>query len=575
MSKFDYTLPSGAKFVVDAPATATRNQADRVFYEQVAAGSLVGYQPGQTLTSSATRLTKFELSRLDRGTAGVESNVVLAISQGLSTTGAIEATTTQTLLAAIETLPIPVAMPNLGTVPLTDPVDESDVVLIRGDDLPPEPVGPLDSYQVQKLLAQIAKLVDQQSDQISLEKGIGRYGFTCYALETVGYVKPGTSLKYFANGPDNFVEVMSSPSVWTGKDGIYSLTDLLSRPEIQNKIQVQLMQLGYQQLISAGAIVETPQSSVTVSTGQVYTNVGLTSISNLTPGATAGSGSLDLKTIASGAASLLAGTSTLSKLNLNNLTVGITNRLTGDIGALVANASKYGSQATALWAKAGNISLNNLGSSITSLATGGLTKLGNLAGGGLNNLTGTLGTNFNNIAKNLTNLVPPNLGNLGGGLNVLGKAGSFATNFANPLNNLNSLGGNLSGQLSGQLTALQGQAGAVVGQLQGQLTALQGQAGALAGQAQAAIGNLGGLFSGGGDLVSGTQVAAGFNNTVNRKTVDAAFNRILGSSKIPAPVYEYPSLPSVSARLDILQAQNVLKDLQNSEARTFGQGVTI
>lgn len=199
MSQFNYVLPSGAEFLVRGPAGATQAQADRIFYEQVAAGSFVGYDPGQTLTSTATQITKFELSRLDRGTAGVDTPTVLAIVQGL---------------------PVIAAIPNLSTVPLTSPVDQGDIVSIKGDDLDPESVGTLTPYQVQKLLAQTANLVDQESDQISQGKGMGRYGFTAFALEEAGYVKPGTSLRFFAVEPEDFVSVMSSPSVWTGKDGV-------------------------------------------------------------------------------------------------------------------------------------------------------------------------------------------------------------------------------------------------------------------------------------------------------------------------------------------------------------------
>lgn len=562
MSQFEYTLPSGARFVVNGPPGATRTQADRVFYEQVAAGSLIGYTPGQTLTSAATRITKFELSRLERGTAGVDSVIVYAISPGstgaLSTTEISADQTTQTLLSAIENLPVPVSMPALGTVPLTKPVDQADIVLVRGNDLEPQPVGPLSPYQVQKLLAQTAKLVDQEFDQITLEKGIGRYGFTCYALEQAGYVKPGTSLKYFSDSSENFVSVMSSPSVWTGKDGIYSLSDLLASIETQNKIQVLIMQQGYRQLVANGTIVETPKPSVSLASGQVYTNAGLATVGALT------SVGLNLATIGSGVANRLLSTNiNASKLNFDSITQGITSRINGDIGALVINASKFGSQATALWAKAGNISLDSISASIGGLTTGGLNKLGSFAGQGLSSISGTLAGGFNNISSNLTNLVPPNLNNLTNSLNVFGKAGSFATNFANPLSSLNNIGG-----------ALQSQATAALSNLQGQATAALGQAQALAGN----LGNLSlptNLFGAAGDLVGGTQVAAGFNNTVNRKTVDAAFNRILGSNKIPSPVYEYSSLPSVSSRLDIAQAQSVLKDLQNSEGRTFGQGVTI
>lgn len=569
MSKFEYTLPSGAKFVVDAPPSATQAQADRVFYEQVASGSLIGYTPGQTLSSLGTRLTKFELSRLERGTAGVDTVIVYAISpefpQGV-TSQLTSDTTTQTLLSAVQNIPVPASMPALGTVPLTNAVDLADVALIQGDDLEPSAVGPLDSFQVKKILAQISKLVNQESDQISLDKGIGRFGFTAYSLEQTGYVKPGTSIKYFSTSTENFVAVMSSPSVWTGKDGIRSLDDLLASPETQNKIQAQIMQQSYEQLTALGAIVEPPKPSVSLATGQVYTNAGLTSVGSLTGtnklNISAGISSLtalNLSTIGSGAVNRLApAVGDLSRLRLDGVIQGVTNKITGDIGSLVMNASKFGSQATALWAKSGNLNLSSLG----SLTTSGLSNLGNLAGKGLNTITGSLSGGFNNLATGLTNLVPPNLDKLTGSLNVFGKAGSFATNFANPLASLNNLGG-----------ALQGQATAALGNLQGQAAAALANAQALAGN----LANLSlpaNLFGGAGDLVSGTQIVAGFNNTVNRKTLDAAFSRILGSTKIPIPVYEYPSLPSVSARLDIAQAQNILKDLQKSASGAVGQATS-
>jgi hypothetical protein len=225
MSQFSYILPSGAEFLVRGPAGATQDQADRIFYEQVAAGSLVGYEPGQTLTSADTRVTKFELSRLDRGTAGVDSNTVLAISQGLPVVAGSPGI--EPILSVIQSLPVPVSIPNLNNVLLTNSIDEADIVLIKGDDLSPSSIGAngitaLSEYQVQKLLAQIVNLVEQDSDQLSLDKGIGQPGFTAYALEQAGYVKPGTSQQYFSADPEQFVSVMTSPSVWTGKDGVYT-----------------------------------------------------------------------------------------------------------------------------------------------------------------------------------------------------------------------------------------------------------------------------------------------------------------------------------------------------------------
>lgn len=565
MAIFDYTLPSGSRYRVEAPSGTTQLQADKIFYEQVAAGSLVGYRPGQSLTSPATQITKFELSRLDRGTAGVDSDPVLGISQGIPTTSGD--VTTQSILQAIQALPIPIGVPNLSQVPLTSPVDEADIINIKGDNLAPLSIGAngitaLNEYQVQKILAQLAKLVNQSADSISLEKGIGRFGFTCEQLEQTGYVKAGTSQRYLLNNPSDFVSVMSSPSVWTGKDGVYSLADLLNSASLQNRIQVQLMQQGYEALLASGTIATIPRPSILLSTGQVYTNTGLQGVQALAAanfiGANAGlaqgllqnsqlattalnrllSGTnTNLATIGSGAInSLTAGIGrfgNLANVDINSITAGLTKNITGGVGALVANAGKFGSQATALWA-----------------SSGGLGGLANISGVGFNRLTSSLSNvNLNNITANLTNLVPGNLGNLTSQLNVFGKAGSFATNFANPLGSLNNLGnvGNLGSLIPGG-----GIGGALSGQI-GQLSSL----GSLAN-----IGNLGSLFGGGGDLVSGVTAAAGFNNTVNRSTVDAAFARMVGSNKVPLPVYQYPSASALGPRLDIQQAQNFLKNIQ-------------
>ncbi len=651
MSVFKYTLPSGAEYVVRGPSGATQDEADRIFYEQVAAGSLVGYEPGQTLTSFASQVTKFELSRLDRGTAGVDTFTVLAISQGIpyifgvpvsqniiagtnlqnflpganQTTDVIQPISVeQTILSAIQAQPYPTSFPNLANVPVTDPIDEADIVNIKGDDFAPSAIGAsgsvaLNEYQVQKLLAQIAKLVDQAFDAITQNKGLGLYGFTAYALEEAGYVKPGTSLRFFAVDPEDFVAVMSSPSVWTGKNGVYGLNDLLLDSNLQGKVQVQLMQQGYDELLANGTISQVPQSAVSVSQGQVYTNSGLKSLGtisalglltnagslngivrNALTGSTAlnqllSGSNINLSTIGSGATGNL-NFGSLANLNLNNITAGISQQLTGSVGALVANAGKFGSAATALWAKSGNLeSLLTSGGGIGSALTGqlgsitNLGNLGNLASGGLSSIAGSLTGNLNNITSNLTNLVPGSLGNLTSNLNLFGQAGSFATNFANPLASLNSLGnvgnlggllnagGGIGGALTGQLGSLQGalagQLGGLTGALSGQLGGLTGALGGLGSFAN--IGAVGELFGGGGDLVSGTQVAAGFNNTVNRKTVDAAFARIVGSNKIPLPTYQYPSLAALAPRLDIQQAVNFLQNRAGSAGSTFGQTVTI
>ena len=529
MAIFDYTLPSGSQFVLDAPAGTTQFQADRIFYEQVAAGSLVGYQPGQTLTSTALRITKFELSRLDRGTAGVD---------------------TATILGIVQNLPVVSGMPELINVPIQNPVDQTDIVLARGNGLGPSPVGNLTAFQVQTLQAQLVNQVDQASDVITQQKGIGKYGFNSLQLEQLGYVKPGTWARFLSSDPDQFVSVMNSPGIWTGQGGIDSLDDLLTDESSQNLIQNQLMQVSYNNLLVTGVISNVPESAVSLSQGQIYTAAGLQPLT-----------ALNVLGIDSRISTSLLGrstTNTLASGTINNLAVaqtsiGITNRITGEVGALINNASKFGSAATAAWAKSGGIP------SLSSLATG------------ITNLPTLPNININQITSGLTNLIPGNLGTLKAGLDNLGKASQFSLNFTNPVNSLSNI--NVQALASGALTNAQGLASGALTNAQGQLT------GALAsaqGLASGSLSQLGSLFSsGGGNLVSGTQIAAGFNNTVKRSTVDSAVTRILGNSKIPTPSFEFPSPSVLAERLDITQAQNILQGLRQQGSQVLNQATQL
>lgn len=148
MSIFKYTLPSGRTYVVEGPNNATQAQADYIFYTQVAAGSLVSYAPGQTLTNAETRLAKFGYSRLDRTIAGTDISTILAIISGS---------------------PVIATTPPLNNVLLTNPITAADVALIQP---PPKPVGPLTVTQTTALIAQIAKLVDQTSNTVSDRKSV-------------------------------------------------------------------------------------------------------------------------------------------------------------------------------------------------------------------------------------------------------------------------------------------------------------------------------------------------------------------------------------------------------------------
>lgn len=293
MSQFKYTLPSGKKFIVNGPDGATQLQADKIFYEQVAAGSLIGYQPGDTLTNPQIEFEKFGISRLERGTAGVEDNIILA---------------------AISGLPIVAPSPKLVNIPVAEPITQVDVgVVSRG--LKPTPVGPLSPTEVEAVEAQKINLVNQDYRVITREKGIGKYGFNCIQLEKTGYVKPSTS-QIFLNvtsenqpNPENFVSVMQSPSVWTGKNGVIALQNILDNEQLQNQIYNELMLIGYKALVANGTIVERNTTAVDVTVPVEYVD-----------------------------ASPYAEVST-----------AITNGVLEDSGALINLAATYGPEAASAW----------------------------------------------------------------------------------------------------------------------------------------------------------------------------------------------------------------------------------
>jgi hypothetical protein len=209
MSQFKYTLPSGAEFVMNAPAGTTQTQADLIFYNQVASGALVGFTPGQSVGSTTQNLNKFALSRLDRGTAGVDDTVILAIVNGL---------------------PIVADIPSLIDVPLVNPITQSSIAQIEGTGFTAPAIGPLTAQQTLALMAQVASTVNQPANVITEDAGVGQYGLSCQQLEIAGYVKPGTWLRFIKDGPGTMTGVLQAPGIWTGLNGIYSLDEFLNSP---------------------------------------------------------------------------------------------------------------------------------------------------------------------------------------------------------------------------------------------------------------------------------------------------------------------------------------------------------
>jgi hypothetical protein len=502
MAQFKYTLPSGATFTMEAPTGTTQDQADYTFYSQVAAGALAGFVSGQSVSGTTSSLVNFELSRLDRGTAGIDDTVILAIINGLATIN----TTTG-------------AIPSLVNTPLTNPITQANIATITGTGFTAPAIGSLTSLQTQALMAQVVNTVNQPATTITDTRGVGQYGLSCQQLEIAGYVKPGTWQQFIQNGPSTLIEVLNAPAIWTGLNGIYSLDEFLNSSSAQNDAQARLMQNGYDSLQAAGVITTPEAQAISAVVGTVYTG---------------------------------------SNAALTTATTTITDDVNSQVAALITNSSQYGTALTSQWAS-GLPPVTNVTSNLTGIqgllpTAGGLLGLGSLISGITPDLM-SVKTAMDTLGK-ASQFAATASSTLTSGLKSLSNLS--ISGLGDKLSNINVSG--VVGQIQGQLV---GQANALAGQIQGQANALigqaQAQANALIAQAQSQVNS---LIAQGQGLVAGVEKAAGFANTINRATVDVATTKIFGSSKIPTPNFGSLDSASIGAALDISKAKSILQGLQ-------------
>ena len=421
MSQFNYTLPSGSTWTMEAPAGTTQAQADYTFYTQVAAGALVGFAPGQSISGTASNLAKFNLTRLNRGIAGVDETVVLAIVNGLPTTASI---------------------PNLINVPLENPVTQANIAAVTGTGFTAPAIGSLTSSQTQALMAQVVNTVGQPSTTITNNRGVGQYGFSCQQLEMAGYVKPGTWQQFVRSGTSTLIQVLNVPGIWTGLGGIYSLRDFLDSTAAQNDAQATLMQNGYASLQAAGVITTPGAQSVSAVVGTVYTG---------------------------------------DNEALTTATTTLTNTVNSQVAALVTNSSQYGTQLTAQWAT-GLPEVTNVTSNLTGIdgvvgSVPGLPSVGTLSSGTTPDLA-SVQTAMNTLGK-ASQFAAVAASTLVGGIGKLSSLSLSDLPSASDL--LAKAQGQIAGQASALVGQLKGQLSAFASQIQSQASALIAQAEAQAG----------------------------------------------------------------------------------------------
>lgn len=240
----------GKIYSISTPNEATTAQAAAVFASEVAKGNVSKLGPGAVLANpatlqslrggtsdSASQTQGPDLSRQERGTAGVgrESDVAGIVAL------------TRLLLS----------YPRINNNEVVDGITFADYVTETPATLP---VADLNVTQVQSLMSALALETNQDNNTLSQSKGIGRYGLNALQLEITGYLKPGTASKYFGqnfifqNNPTDFETLLQSPNIWTGKDNVTSIEDLLLDSNLQAKILQELYQVNYDALTNLGTV---------------------------------------------------------------------------------------------------------------------------------------------------------------------------------------------------------------------------------------------------------------------------------------------------------------------------------
>ena len=170
--------------------------------------------------------------------AGLSSGIGKALTGGAGMVGSIAATSISTINKVIT------------SVPVTNPINVANFATAT---TALGPIGSMNTSQVTATLAQASKLTGRAFSSVSAT-GAGGFGLDVSQLETSGFVKPGTS-NFISDASASVNSVLKSPSVWTGKEGVGSLSSLLSNPGAQSKIQQDLMAKGVAGLGAVGVPV--------------------------------------------------------------------------------------------------------------------------------------------------------------------------------------------------------------------------------------------------------------------------------------------------------------------------------
>jgi hypothetical protein len=140
----------------------------------------------------------------------------------------------------------------IATVPVTNGITVADYARQPEASVT---VGKLTIPELTGVLAQ-AQLLTGQFPEVLTNSGLGAFALSSSQLEYAGYVKIGTTDTYISGGQNSLVNVLKSPAVWTGKNGVNTLDSMLTNYVFQQDAQQTLMAYGINQLQQVGIPVD-------------------------------------------------------------------------------------------------------------------------------------------------------------------------------------------------------------------------------------------------------------------------------------------------------------------------------
>jgi len=238
MSIFSFTNPvNGQAFEIKGPPGLSFDQAKAIFNKQVDAGSLVGFKKGDVL-SAATQAAdglagaQAQLTQAAKGIGGDLSGAIKNIP-GVGDIAAQAQSIASKTLSGVTSV--------VNNLPVTNGINVADFAK-QGAAL--VPMQGLSVPDITAAMSSATKLIGQAPTAISNALGAGKFGFDATQLESAGILKPGTAATYLKQGINSLTDVLKSPAVFTGKNGINNLDGLLGSVPTQNGIQQQLMSQG-------------------------------------------------------------------------------------------------------------------------------------------------------------------------------------------------------------------------------------------------------------------------------------------------------------------------------------------